>query len=91
MLEYQLFTLENLKDDIEFAKFIYLFSFDSLVGSKDEKPKTQKLAEDYITSQNEIEKKFYNEYKQIRIEIFENMKLNNPKISKNIIIEKVQK
>ena len=31
MLEYQVFFLKNLKDDLEFKKFIYLLSFENLV------------------------------------------------------------
>ena len=44
-----------------------------------------------MVAQNEIEKDFYNKYKRIRIEIFENMKKNNSEIDTDVIIEKVQK
>ena len=91
MNEYQIFFLEDLKDDLEFKKFIYVLSFDSLVGTENKKAKTMELSEEYQKNQAEIEKKFYNEYKTIRLHIFENMRKNNPKVNENIIIEKVQK
>lgn len=91
MNEYQIFFLEDLKDDLEFKKFIYVLSFDSLVGTENKKAKTIELSEEYQKNQAEIEKKFYNEYKTIRLHIFENMRKNNPTVNENIIIEKVQK
>lgn len=91
MLEYQVFFLEDLKDDLEFKKFIYVLSFYALVGTENKKAKSLELSEEYQKVQSEIEKKFYNEYKNIRNDIFENMKKNNPEISEIIIIEKVQK
>ena len=91
MTEYQVFFLEKLKDDLEFKKFIYVLSFYSLVGTENKKAKTMELSEEYQKKQAEIEKKFYNEYKTIRLHIFENMRKNNPTVNENIIIEKVQK
>ena len=91
MNEYQVFFLEGLKDDLEFKKFIYVLSFYSLVGTENKKAKTMELSEEYQKNQAEIEKKFYNEYKTIRLHIFENMRKNNPTVNENIIIEKVQK
>ena len=91
MTEYQVFFLEKLKDDLEFKKFIYILSFYALVGTEEKKAKTIELSEEYQKKQAEIEKKFYNEYKTIRLHIFENMRKNNPTVNENIIIEKVQK
>ena len=91
MTEYQVFFLEKLKDDLEFKKFIYILSFYALVGTEEKKAKTIELSEEYQKNQTEIEKKFYNEYKTIRLHIFENMRKNNPTVNENIIIEKVQK
>lgn len=91
MTEYQVFFLEKLKDDLEFKKFIYILSFYALVGTEKKKAKTIELSEEYQKNQAEIEKKFYNEYKSIRLHIFENMRKNNPAVNENTIIEKVQK
>ena len=91
MSEYQVFFLEDLKDDLEFKKFIYVLSFYSLVGTENKKAKTMELSEEYQKNQAEIEKKFYNEYKNIRMHIFENMRKNNPQMNEHILIEKVQK
>ena len=91
MTEYQVFFLEKLKDDLEFKKFIYILSFYALVGTEEKKAKTIELSEEYQKKLAEIEKKFYNEYKSIRLHIFENMRKNNPTVNENIIIEKVQK
>ena len=91
MTEYQVFFLEKLKDDLEFKKFIYILSFYALVGTEKKKAKTIELSEEYQKKQAEIEKTFYNEYKAIRLHIFENMRKNNPAVNENTIIEKVQK
>lgn len=91
MTEYQVFFLEKLKDDLEFKKFIYILSFYALVGTEKKKAKTIELSEEYQKNQAEIEKKFYNEYKAIRLHVFENMRKNNPAVNENTIIEKVQK
>ena len=91
MTEYQVFFLKNLREDLEFKKFIYVLSFFALVGTDKRKAKTLELSEEYQKNQSEIEKKFYNEYKEIRLKIFENIRKNNPTINENILIEKVQK
>jgi len=91
MTEYQVFFLEKLKDDLEFKKFIYILSFYALVGTEKKKAKIIELSEEYQKNQTEIEKKFYNEYKTIRLHIFENMRKKKPAENENIIIEKVQK
>ena len=91
MTEYQVFFLKDLKEDLEFKKFIYVLSFFALVGTDKRKAKTLELSEEYQKNQSEIEKKFYNEYKEIRLKIFENIRKNNPTVNENILIEKVQK
>lgn len=91
MTEYEVFFLENLKDDLEFQKFIYILSFEALVGTANKKAKALELSEEYQKNQIEIEKKFYNEYRNIRLHIFENMKENNPETDENTLLEKVQK
>lgn len=91
MTEYQVFFLKDLRDDLEFKKFIYVLSFFALVGTDKRKAKTLELSEEYQKNQSEIEKKFYNEYKEIRLKIFENIRKNNPTVNENILIEKVQK
>ena len=91
MTEYEVFFLENLKDDLEFQKFIYISSFEALVGTVNKKAKALELSEEYQKNQIEIEKKFYNEYRNIRLHIFENMKENNPETDENTLLEKVQK
>ncbi len=91
MTEYEVFFLENLKDDLEFQKFVYILSFEALVGTTDKKAKALELSEEYQKNQIEIEKKFYNEYRNIRLHIFENIKENNYEINENLLLEKVQK
>ena len=91
MTEYEVFFLENLKDDLEFQKFVYILSFEALVGTTNKKSKALELSQEYQKNQIEIEKKFYNEYRNIRLHIFENMKKNNPETPENLLLEKVQK
>ena len=76
MTEYEVFFLENLKDDLEFQKFIYILSFEALVGTANKKAKALELSEEYQKNQIEIEKKFYNKYRNIRLYIFENIRKN---------------
>ena len=44
MTEYEVFFLENLKDDLEFQKFVYILSFEALVGTTDKKAKALELS-----------------------------------------------
>ncbi|MED5604266.1 TaqI-like C-terminal specificity domain-containing protein [Fusobacterium pseudoperiodonticum] len=62
-----------------------------MVGTANKKAKALELSEEYQKNQIEIEKKFYNEYRNIRLHIFENMKENNPETDENTLLEKVQK
>lgn len=91
MTEYQEFTLNSLKDDLEFKKFIYILSFNALIGTQKYKAKTLELAEEFQKNQEQIEKKFYLEYKKIRLEVFKNIKKNNAHLDEIILLEKTQK
>lgn len=91
MTEYQVFFLDNLREDLEFKKFIYLMSFVALIGNETHKAKTLELSEEYNSSQEKIKKEFYKEYKEIRLNIFNDIRLNNVNIDDEISLEKSQK
>ncbi|MGL4866925.1 MAG: Eco57I restriction-modification methylase domain-containing protein [Cetobacterium sp.] len=91
MTEYQVFFLDKLREDLEFKKFIYIMSFVALIGNEKHKAKTLELSEEYNKAQEEIKKKFYKEYKDVRLKVFEDIRLNNKNISEELLLEKTQK
>lgn len=91
MTEYHIFYLNDLRDEFEFKKFIYIMSFYALIGDEKHKAKTISLSEEYQKEQKKIEQEFYEEYKSIRIEIFNNLKDKNKQFNEIVLLEKVQK
>jgi hypothetical protein len=77
----------DIKDNyFNLRKLYLLLHKDSLLGAK-----TENLLSHFRQEQQEITKKFYKEYKGLRIELINDIKYNNPDISIEIIIEKAQK
>jgi hypothetical protein len=52
---------------------------------------TEKLLSEVRIEQEQITKKFYKEYKQLRLELINDMRKNNPESGLDLIIEKAQK
>jgi len=88
--EYEVFYLDNLKNDDEFQRFLYLLSFKSLINQS-EKSIVEKLWEDNIKEQKKIEDKFYKIYHKTRLSVFNHIKQKNQEINLNIILSKTQK
>jgi len=87
---YELFNLIDLQDEYYLKRFFYLLHKDRLIFTNGDSF-VEKL---YIERQEEelkITKEFYQNYKEIRIKLFKNLKENNPKIDKLILLEKAQK
>ncbi len=87
---YELFNLVDLQDEYYLKRFFYLLHKDRLIFTNGD-AFVDKL---YIERQEEelkITKEFYQNYKEIRIKLFKNLKENNPKIDKLILLEKAQK
>jgi hypothetical protein len=93
-LDYEIWTLENLVDPsndyYQFKHFYYLLSAENLI-SKNRQSRTEKLLSEVRVEQEKITKQFYKEYKQLRLELINDMRKNNPDTNLEIVIEKAQK
>lgn len=95
-LDYEIWTLDDLvnpaNDYILFKTWFVLLSKDNLVA-KQGKSVTENLLSDIRVEQEEIGKKFYKVYKQVRLELLRDIYKNNRFIKKDIDtgIEKAQK
>ncbi|PCI21320.1 hypothetical protein COB64_00355 [Candidatus Wolfebacteria bacterium] len=95
-LDYEIWTLDDLvnpEDDYyEFRKFYFLLNAENFT-SKSGKTKTEELLSDIRTEEETITKKFYKEYRELRIELLRNIYMHNESVKNNIDfgIEKAQK
>lgn len=95
-LDYEVWTLDDLlnpkNDYFEFKRFYYLLCKDNFTSTKG-KSKTENLLADIRVEQEKITKKFYKEYKELRLELLRDLYKNNESIRNNIEfgIEKAQK
>ena len=90
MEEYHLFDISKLRDDEKFKEFYYILNFNNLINKNGES-ETEKLCSETVIREKEITKKFYNEIKNIRINLFETLKKENPNIDELTLFEKTQK
>jgi type I restriction-modification system DNA methylase subunit len=95
-LDYEIWTLNDLvnpdDDYFQFKKFYYLLNKENFT-SKDGQTNTERLLSDIRVEQEEISKKFYAMYKDLRIELLRDIYYKNPDVRQNIEvgIEKAQK
>ncbi|MDQ1281669.1 MAG: hypothetical protein QG630_20 [Patescibacteria group bacterium] len=93
-LDYEKFELSDLVDSkdnyFNFRKFYFLMSEENLI-SKVGESKTEKLLSKIKINQEEITKKFYKEYKDLRLILINDIKDNNENLSFDFIIKKAQK
>jgi len=93
-LDYEIRTLEDIidpsNDYYQFKRFYYLLNASNLI-SKSGQSVTEKLLSEVRVEQEQITKKFYKEYKQLRLELINDMRKNNPDSALDLIIEKAQK
>jgi len=95
-LDYEIWTLNDLvnpdDDYFQFKKFYYLLNKENFT-SKDGQTNTERLLSDIRVEQEEISKKFYAMYKDLRIELLRDIYHKNPDVRQNIEvgIEKAQK
>lgn len=88
--EYQKFTVTKLDDIEEFKKFYYLLNVNNLIN-KEGDSLVDNLYKESKVKQNDITRKFYLCYKNIRIQMFNLIAENNKNVDRLVIIEKVQK
>ncbi len=65
---------ERLRD------FVFLLARESLLGGGEPLGPTEALAQDVWTEQAEITKRFYAEYQEARVELFEELRRQNPEV-----------
>ncbi len=87
---FEVFHLSDLDQEQEFKKLHLLLSMDNLIN-KSEKSFTMELSERVEEHTEDISVKFYNLFKNTRINLFEHLKENNPDIDREILLEKAQK
>jgi hypothetical protein len=87
---FEVFLLDELDDIEEFKKFYYLLNKEHLI-SKTGKSVTLELSEKTVKKEEDISVKFYNLYKNVRVNLFEHLKENNPGKEAELLLEKAQK
>lgn len=95
-LDYEVWTLDDLVDESDnyynLRKFYYLLNKDNFTSDKGNSV-TQNLLTDIRIEQEDITKKFYKEYRELRLELLRNIYQKNKSVRDNIElgIEKAQK
>ncbi len=87
---YEKFDVLDLNNESEFKRFYYLFSKENFL-SKDKESTIDILAKDTTVEEQNITKKFYSEFKQIRLDLLNHLVNHNPTLSKDVLLEKTQK
>lgn len=87
---YEKFDVIDLLEEAEFKRFYFLLSKENLL-SQDRESLIDILARDTVEAEQDITKKFYGEYKQIRLELLNHIWKNNQGIDKEVLLEKTQK
>jgi len=88
--EYEVFTLTELGSWENFRRFYYLLSYDNLIAKSGESLIDSLYAKNEVDEVN-ISKEFYLAFKQVRMKLFEHLKLNNPDKPGLLLLEKTQK
>ena len=87
---YESFFIDDLGNIEEFKKFHLLLCKDNLIRRDGESP-TYTLSEKTKERIQDISVSFYNLYKNIRIQLFEELKTSNPDYDNALLVEKAQK
>ncbi|MCK4667778.1 Eco57I restriction-modification methylase domain-containing protein [Candidatus Dependentiae bacterium] len=89
--EYETFDLREMNDNYEeFQRFYFLLHKDNLI-KKEGLSRIEKLYQENTEEEEKISQKFYQEYKQLRIHLFQHIRNNNPDIEPLTALEKTQK
>lgn len=87
---FEKFDVLDLNQDSELKRFYYLLCKVNLI-TKNQDSLIDTLAKDTTEAELDITKKFYAQYKHIRLDLLGHLTANNPNVSKEILIEKTQK
>ena len=84
--QYERFYIEDLEDDFELKRFLYLLSKENILDRK-----LDNLIDLKIKEEEKIEREFYTKYKTIRSKIVSQVIEDNRTYNADILIEKSQK
>ena len=84
--QYERFYIEDLEDDFEFKRFLYLLSKENILDRK-----LDNLIDLKIKEEEKIEREFYTKYKTIRSKIVSQVIEDNRTYNADVLIEKSQK
>ena len=84
--QYERFYIEDLEDDFEFKRFLYLLSKENILDRK-----LDNLIDLKIKEEEKIEREFYTKYKTIRSKIVSQVMEDNRTYNADVLIEKSQK
>jgi len=87
---YELFNLSDLQETYFLKRFFYLLHKDRLLHTSGESP-VDTLYRERQEEELKITKEFYTKYKEIRVQLFQNLHENNTEIDKLVLLEKAQK
>ncbi|HMA62197.1 MAG TPA: DNA methyltransferase, partial [bacterium] len=87
---YEEFLIPRLDDPENFKEFHLILSRPNLF-TRENGSLTEKLTRETAELEEDITTKFYNLYKQTRIELFEHLKQHNPDYDQELLFEKAQK
>lgn len=87
---YEKFDVVDLTQENEFKRFYFLLSKENLL-SKDKESIVDVLAKDTNEAEQDITKKFYAHYKDIRLKLLNHLIDNNVNLDKTLLLEKTQK
>lgn len=87
---YEKFDIFDLSNESEFKRFYFLLSKENLI-SKDGESVIDVLASETTIEEQDITKKFYSEFKTIRLSLLNHLIENNSDVPRGILLEKTQK
>jgi hypothetical protein len=90
--EFQQYFLQELsqKED-KLDEFIFVLKKQTLLKNDNKQSLLENLISQSELEQEQITKRFYNDYKQRRLNLFEHLVETNPETNKHILVEKSQK
>jgi hypothetical protein len=89
---FQKFELKELvKNDNLLDELVFLLKPNTVLKKQKPQSELENLLEKSELEQEQITKRFYNDYKQRRLYLFQHLVENNPEINKHFLLEKAQK
>lgn len=87
---FEKFNILELHEDQEFKRFYFTLCKENLIA-KNISSTIDVLADSTSEAEQDITKKFYKEYREIRLKLIDHIVGNHPEINKEVVLEKAQK